>query len=418
MESRTTYSTAFIVRASRSNKEGLPIYCRITVNSQRSEFSIKTSAPENIWDNGKAKGNSEAAKRINSYLKQIEAKVFEHYREMLAKNELVTADGLKNAYLGIVENQQSLMSLIKYHNEIMKDQLEWGTMKNYGTTQKYVTMFLEKQFRTSDIFLTQLNYKFIVDFEMFLKAHQPTDHQKPCGQNTAMKHIERFRKMINMAIKYEWLERDPFMKFKASFKKTTRQSLTNEELQKIEDKNFKIPRLQQVKDLFVFSCYTGLAYSDVMELKPSNVNIGMDGKNWITTSRKKTDMPVRIPLLGKALSIIEKYKEHPSVKADGSLLPGISNQKLNSYLKEIADLCEVPKNLTFHLARHTFATTITLTNGVPIETVSKLLGHSSIRTTQIYAKVVEKKVSDDMEILRQKIEGAPSIEVTSRRTGS
>lgn len=418
MESRTTYSTAFIVRASRTNKEGLPIYCRITVNSQRAEFSIKTCVSPNLWDNGKAKGNSEAARTINNYLKQIEAKIFEHYREMLATNELVTVDGLKNAYLGLVANQQSLMALIKYHNETMRDQLEWGTMKNYGTTQKYISLFLEKQLRTSDIYLSQLSYKFLVDFEMFLKAHQPTDHQKPCGQNTAMKHIERFRKMINMAIKYEWLERDPFMKFKATFKKTTRQSLTNEELQRIENKNFTIPRLQQVKDLFVFSCYTGLAYSDVMELKPSNVTIGLDGKNWITTSRKKTDMPVRIPLLTKALDIIKKYENHPAVKADGSLLPGISNQKLNSYLKEIADLCKVDKNLTFHLARHTFATTITLTNGVPIETVSKLLGHSSIRTTQIYAKVVEKKVSEDMEILRQKIEGTSKLNMINTGTGS
>ena len=373
METRATYSTAFIVRPSKGSKQDLFIYCRITVNSQRAEFSIKRTVLESLWDNGKAKGNSESAKTINSYIKQIEAKIFEHYREKLAKNELVTADGLKNAYLGISVNQQSLVSLITYHNDIMKTQLEWGTLKNYGTTQKYITMFLDKHLRTSDVFLSQLNYKFLVDFEMFLKAHQPTDHQKPCGQNTAMKHIERFRKMINMAIKYEWLEKDPFQKFKASFKKTSRESLTMAELTRIEEKVFTIPRLQQVKDLFVFSCYTGLAYADVMKLKPSDMVLGMDGKAWISTSRKKTDMPVRIPLLGKANEIIKTYKNHPAVLAAESLLPNISNQKLNSYLKEIADLCGVQKNLTFHLARHTFATTITLTNGVPIETVSKLL---------------------------------------------
>lgn len=418
MENRTTYSTAFIIRTSRSKKEGLPIYCRITVNSQRTEFSIKRTVLESLWDNGKAKGNSEPAKVINSYLKQIEAKVFEHYREMLATNEMVTAEGLKNAYLGLTTNQQSLMSLVKYHNEIMKDKLEWGTLKNYGTTQKYISMFLEKHLRTSDVYLSQLNYKFLVDFEMFLKAHQPTDHQKPCGQNTAMKHIERFRKMVNMAIKYEWLEKDPFMKFKATFKKTSRESLTEDELKRVESKSFSIARLQQVKDLFIFSCYTGLAYADVMELEPSNVILGMDGKHWITTSRKKTDMPVRLPLLPKALEIIEKYKEHPSVKAEGTLLPGISNQKLNSYLKEIADLCHIQKNLTFHLARHTFATTITLTNGVPIETVSKLLGHSSIRTTQIYAKVVETKVSNDMDELLTKLNSKTDMLKVQIRTGS
>ena len=306
MESRITYSTAFIVRSSRSKKDGLPIYCRITVNQQRAEFSIKTTVAENLWDNGKAKGNSEVARTINNYIKQIEAKIFEHYREKLAKNELVTADGLKNAYLGISANQQSLVSLINYHNDIMKTQLEWGTLKNYGTTQKYITMFMEKHLRTSDVYLSQLNYKFLVDFEMFLKAHQPTDHQKPCGQNTAMKHIERFRKMINMAIKYEWLEKDPFQKFKASFKKTSRESLTMAELTRIEEKVFTIPRLQQVKDLFVFSCYTGLAYADVMKLKPSDVVLGMDGKAWITTSRKKTDMPVRIRVSVKSWGLVKK----------------------------------------------------------------------------------------------------------------
>ena len=160
---------------------------------------------------------------------------------------------------------------------------------------------------------------------------------------------------------------------------------------------------QWAKDLFVFSCYTGLAYCDVMSLTKENISIGIDGEYWIMTSRKKTNQPVRVPLLSKALEIIEKYKHHPKAIATGTAFPNLTNQKLNSYLKEIADFCGITKNLTFHLARHTFATTVTLTNGVPIETVSKMLGHSNIRTTQVYAKVIEKKVSDDMMILRQKL---------------
>lgn len=209
--------------------------------------------------------------------------------------------------------------------------------------------------------------------------------------------------MVNLALKNEWLERDPFAKFKKTFTKTNRECLTEMELKTVELKEFKIERLSFVKDLFVFSCYTGLAYIDVMQLTPGSITFGIDGDMWLFTNRQKTDTNVKIPLLPKALEIIEKYKEHPKAQADETLFPIISNQKLNSYLKEIADLCGITKNLTFHLARHTFATTVTLTNGVPIETVSKLLGHSSIRTTQIYAKVVERKVSEDMKLLKEKM---------------
>lgn len=403
MENKTTFSTTFIVRSARSSKGLLPIYCRITANSARAEFSIKKYVEERLWDNGKVKGNSEEARTINSYIKQIEAKIFEHYREMLAKNKLINPEALKNAYLGLSEKEHSLMTLIEYHNTEFKEIIEWGTMKNYMTTQKYVQMFLKQKLRTSDIYLSELNYKFIFDFEMFIKSHQPLDHHKPCGQNTVMKHIERLRKMINIAIRNEWLQRDPFAKFKPTFTKSERGFLTTEELSTIENKEFSIVRLKQVKDLFVFSCYTGLAYIDVMNLTPNNLSKGMDGNFWLNTSRQKTDNSVRVPLLPQALEIIEKYKGHPKALADGTLFPGISNQKLNTYLKEIADVCGIEKNLTFHLARHTFATTVTLTNGVPMETVSKLLGHSSIRTTQIYAKVVEKKVSEDMELLKSKL---------------
>jgi site-specific recombinase XerD len=406
METRSTFSTTFIIRTSKL-KEGLaPIYCRITVDSKRAEISIKRNVKPSDWSNtGKVKGNSETARQINAYIKQVEAKIFESYRELLAKNQLPTAEAIRNAYLGINNNLKgmTLNNLIEYHNTEQKDTLEWGTLKNYLTTQKYITMFLKEVMKTSDVFLSQLSYKFLTDFEMFLRKHQPTDHHKPCGNNTVMKHIERLRKMINLAVRNEWLEKDPFIKFQKKLTKSNREFLNNEELHAIENKEFKIARLQQVKDLFVFSCYTGLAYIDVMQLTSENVTRGIDGEFWLFTSRQKTDSSVSIPLLPKALEIIEKYKENPAVINKGALLPIISNQRLNSYLKEIADLCGINKNLTFHLARHTFATTVTLTNGVPMETVSKLLGHNSIRTTQIYAKVVETKVSNDMKALKEKL---------------
>ncbi len=218
-----------------------------------------------------------------------------------------------------------------------------------------------------------------------------------------MKHIERFRKMISLAVTLEWVEKDPFTKYKQKFDRVERQCLTIEELKRIEEKDFDIERLQQVKDLFVFSCYTGLSYIDVMNLRPDMVAIGMDGRDWLVTSRQKTSTGVRIPILEKARAIIEKYRTNPKVMAEGGLLPKLSNQRLNGYLKEIADLCGITKPLTFHIARHTFATTITLNNGVPMESVSKMLGHTKLSTTQVYAKVIERKLSEDMFVLNEKL---------------
>jgi len=237
-----------------------------------------------------------------------------------------------------------------------------------------------------------------------MKENNPFDNFKPCGQNTIMKHIERLRKVVNLAIKNEWLDKDPFMKFKPLFQKKEREFITASELSIIESREFEISRLEQVKDMFIFSCYTGLAYIDLMKLTPHDIIKGFDGKLWISTTRKKTNVPVKVPLLNKPLELIEKYKNHPVACHYGTLFPPISNQRMNLYLKELADVCRITKPLTFHIARHTFATTVTLTNGVPIETVSKLLGHTSIRTTQIYAKVIEQKVGTDIDKLREKLE--------------
>jgi len=202
----------------------------------------------------------------------------------------------------------------------------------------------------------------------------------------------------------EWIERDPFVKFKPKLEKREREFLSKSELQRIDELIISIERLSIVRDLFIFSCYTGISYGDIMTLNRNNVIRGEDGDLWLMANRNKTGTPFKVPILPKTKELILKYENHQRTKFTNKLLPCISNQKLNSYLKEIADLCKIKKNLTFHMARHTFATTVTLTNGVPIETVSKLLGHTKLATTQIYAKVVEKKVSEDMAQLRKKLE--------------
>jgi integrase len=208
--------------------------------------------------------------------------------------------------------------------------------------------------------------------------------------------------MINLGQRLGWITQNPFDSYKLSFRKVDRGFLTEKELQTIETKELGIERLQTVRDVFVFGCYTGLSYIDAINLRTDEINVGIDGQYWIFSKRQKTDTKLRIPLLPKALGIFEKYRKHPKSISRDKVFPLISNQKLNSYLKEIADLCGIKKNLTFHLARHTFATTVTLSNGVPIETVSQVLGHKSISTTQIYAKVLEKKISEDMGQLRKK----------------
>lgn len=395
----------FYLKKSKASNGKAPIYARITVDKKRAEISVKQSVDEKLWnaDQGMGKGNRDEIRSLNIFLEQFRSMIVSRYQEMLVQKKIITAEAIKNSFQVTGVEEFTLCKLMEYHNTNLKGSLSWGTMKNYFTTQKYLQNFMKKRYNITDIYLSELTFKFITEFEMFLRNHKPTDHQRPLSNNGVMKHIERLRKMISMAERMEWLEKDPFAKYKLKFEKVGREFLTKEELDRLENHKFQIDRLDWVRDLFVFSCYTGLAYIDVMQLKQSNVSVGIDGEYWLVTSRQKTSNPVRVPLLPKALEIIEKYKNHPRSIAEDTLLPVISNQRLNAYLKEIADLCSISKDLTFHLARHTFATTVTLTNGVPIESVSKMLGHSSITTTQVYAKVIEQKLSEDMKALKRKL---------------
>lgn len=403
MKTSSTFSILFWANFSRVKNDKAPLYARITVNGKRAAISLKRKVLVSNWDihRNRAKGTNEKSRILNSYLDEVYNHLFRCYQDLKTENKLVTAQAIKARYIGVDEQNHSIMDIINYHNEDMVGKLKWGTQKNYFTTQKYISKFLLQVYKSTDMYLNELNYDFIIKFEKYLRAYIPEDHQIKMGNNTVMKHIERFRKLVNLSNKLGWIERDPFSSFKSQFMKKERDFLSLEELQEIENKKFTIGRLQLVKDLFVFSCYTSLSYIDVIQLAEDNICIGIDGELWIYYNREKTTKPIRIPLLPKALEIIEKYKFNHKSIVQGRIFPKISNQKLNSYLKEIADVCGIKKNLTFHVARHTFATTVTLSNGIPIETVSKLLGHSKISTTQIYARVLERKVSDDMQKLRR-----------------
>jgi integrase/recombinase XerD len=410
MKAKNTFGISFFIKKYKLKGALAPVYARITVDGKSLDLSLKRKVPLRNWDEAKGsiRGNKEEIRALSTYLEQVRNRLYDCQQALEKERKLLTAETLKQRYLGEDESGKSLQELLDYHAQEMKGDLAPGTQKNYYTTCKYVRQFLKGKYKTTDMYLEELNYKFIKDFEKFLKSRKPQDHQRPCGQNGAMKHIERLRKMINLALKEEWISRDPFLKFKARFEKKERGHLSLEELQRIEKKYFPIQRLALVRDLFVFSCYTGASYVEVSDLTPDQVVKGMDGALWLMGQRRKSGEFFKVPLLSQALSIIERYKEDPRAQAQERLLPVLSNQKLNSYLKEIADLCGIHKNLSFHLARHTFATTVTLSNGVPIESVSKMLGHGSIRTTQIYAKVVEKKLSEDMLKLKERLGKAAS----------
>jgi integrase/recombinase XerD len=402
MKTTHTFGIQFILRPGKKDKSKGIIYARITVETRRAEISLKKTMAVDDWNNnrGIVKGSSLEAKKFNSYLEQIRAQLTEAYRELQVNKQQITPENIKALYLGDSFDDHSLIELTDYHNETQKSILAPGTMKNYYTTQRYIRRFLKKNFKASDIYLVQINFKFISDFEFFLRNHKPLDHQKPLGNNGIMKHLERFRKIINLGQKLGWINQNPFESYRFRFIKSERGFLTEKELSAIENKVFNIERLKTVRDIFVFGCYTGLSYIDAINLGPDEISQGIDSQYWILSDRQKTNTKVKIPLLPKALKILNEYKKHPKSVNRNKIFPLISNQKLNGYLKEIADICGIKKNLTFHLARHTFATTITLTNGVPIETVSKMLGHTSLQTTQIYARIVDRKISEDMNRLK------------------
>lgn len=402
MSPSSTFSILIWINSSRAKNNSAELYARITVNSKRANISLKKKIDINTWDKAKSrvKGNSQEARIINQYIEQTKSSIFQTYQELKSERKLITAQLIKARFLGTDNEKQTIQGVIKYHNEHLAHKLHKDTLRSYKTSQRYILEFIKSKYKTSDVYLENLNYQFIIGFENFLRNYVCKKSLRKIGNNTTIKHIKRLRKMINMAIALEWLNKDPFIKFKAKLEKREREFLTQIELEFIEDYESKISRLDLVKDLFLFSCYTGIAYVDIMELTNKNILKGIDGNLWIETTRVKTKTTVRLPLLEVPETILSKYKTDIRAIAIDKLFPKISNQKLNSYLKEIADLCGIKKNLTFHMARHTFATTVTLTNGVPIESVSKMLGHTKLTTTQIYAKVVESKVSDDMNHLR------------------
>ena len=394
-----TFSLLFYIRTTKTKSNGTaPIYVRITINGKRAEFSAKRTIEPTKWNNakGRAKGSNEQIKALNKYLDTIQAKVYDKQQELMQKNKSITAVSLKNAYLDITYDKKTLLGVFNTHNQKINQLIGNGftkaTVDKYELSYKHLKEFIKLNYKADDLHLNEVLFGFITDFEHYLLS------VKNIGRNTANKYLSHLIKMINIALDNEWIDKNPFRKFRMKNKEVVKEFLTETELGILFQKEITFKRLEQVRDIFAFCCLTGLAFVDVEKLTPDDLHIGIDGKLWIHIRRQKTNTASHIPLLPHALTIVEKYKNHPLVITKGSVLPVLTNQKMNAYLKEIADVCGITKNLTMHTARHTFATYM-LTKGVPIETVAKLLGHKDLKTTQIYAKIIDSKVADDMKIL-------------------
>jgi len=403
---KSTFSILFYLKRNGQKTNGnVPIMGRITVNGMAVQFAAKVEIRPEYWNvkAGKAIGRFIEAQEVNNVLDNIKVSMTKIYRDLQERESNVTAERIKNIFFGIEVKNQMLLELFNQHNDdihklvgVSKSTLCY---KRYEITRKRIESFLKQEYQVTDISLKEINHRFITNFDTYLRGIWR------CNVNTAGKFIQRFKSIILMARNNGWIQHDPFSNYKIKLQKVDRGYLTQAELDVIMQKEFSIKRLEQVRDIFIFACFTGLAYIDVYNLKKTNIRISFDGNLWIMTKRQKTEVNSNIPLLDVPRQILDKYE---GVLPNGKILPVPSNQKINAYLKEIAELCGINKNLTFHLARHTFATTVTLAKGVPIETVSKMLGHTNIKTTQIYARITDSKISHDMAVLAKKLESKKS----------
>lgn len=398
---KNTFKVMFVIRRNQVNRDGkCSIVIRITVNGEYERLNSTLSIEPELWDSKAAKaiGRTQKILDFNKRIEEIRYVLQDHYYELQKTHGYVTAEMVKNAYMGVTAKAESLMPI--YDEFLAETKKMIGINRSDKTYQKYerckrrVVEFMKVKYNRTDIPLRELKPKFLTDFAVFLA------NTYKCKQNTVYKFLQLLRMVIIKAQRDGISFPDPYLSYKMTQEKVDRGYLSEEEVLSIATKEISIPRLDQVRDVFIFACYTGLAYADIAQLRADNIKKMFDGKLWIVTHRQKTKTNVNVPLLPTAEKILRKYE---GKFLDGILLPVLSNQKTNAYLKEIADICGIEKNLTFHLARHTFATTMTLGKGVPIESVSKMLGHTNIQTTQIYARITNEKISHDMENLAKNL---------------
>lgn len=392
----------FYIRRDKTNKKGeAPVFMRLTINGERADASIKRFIEPHAWNSAKGKANekSRGGKDLNLYLDAISANILRIQRDLELDKKEVSAQIILNRYLGKEQSDRhTLMEVFRAHNEKCRAlsgiSLAPGTVIRYETSLRLTEAFLRTTYKKEDCYLDEITHQFVEDYDFYLRT------VRRCCHNTTTKYLLNFKKIVRIALAKGWMKKDPFAQVHFHFEPVEREFLEKQELKVLLNKEITITRLAQVRDIFCFCCLTGLAFMDVQQLKPEHLVADIHGKIWIRKARQKTKNMCNIPLLDEAQKIIDRYKDHPYCQTHGVLLPVCSNQKMNSYLKELADICGIHKNLSTHCARHTFAT-LTLASGATIDNVAKMLGHANVNMTRRYAKVLDSSIMRDMEVVAE-----------------
>lgn len=397
---RTTFSLLFYIRRDKLNKRGeAPVFMRLTINGERADASIKRFIEPHAWNSAKGKANEKCrgGKDLNLYLDAISANILQIQRDFELDKKEVSAQIILNRYLGKDQSDRhTLMEVFHAHNQkcraLIGINFAPDTILRYETCLRLIEEFMRNTYKKEDCYLEEVTKQFVEEFEFYLKT------VRKCCHNTTTKYLANFKKIVRIALANGWMKRDPFAQIRFHLDEVEREFLEKQELKTLLSKNISVPRLAQIRDIFCFCCFTGLAFSDVKQLKSEHLVTDINGMVWIRKTRQKTKNMCNIPLLDEAQKILDRYRDHPYCQTQGVLLPVCSNQKMNMYLKELADICGIRKNLSTHCARHTFAT-LTLASGATIDNVAKMLGHANVNMTRHYAKVLDSSIMRDMQMV-------------------
>ena len=387
---------AFYLKKSETNADGCcPVMVRLTVgNHSEAAFSAKMSVPVSSWASGRATGKSAATREINRKLDELRASALAIYKEQSAIREVVTAEEVRDLLLGKASLLNYFQTFIEHFEKRVGVNREKDTLRSYRYARNCVSAFLQTQYKLSDIPFTALDRSFIDRYDLYLRT------ERRIAPGTIVLLTTRQNTIVGEAVAEGIITADPFAEYEPKCSERVQKYLTADELHRLMTTPLHHPTLYQTRDLFLFSCYTGIPYGDMCRLSEDDLEIAEDGEVWIKTTRKKTKIDYELPLLDISHHILDKYR---GIAPEGKLLPMYGNSTLNRALKRIASICGIEKRLVFHCGRHTYATEITLSQGVPLETVSKMLGHTRIDTTQIYAKVTDDKIGADTQNLDKKL---------------
>ncbi len=394
---KSTFSILFYIKRKKLLKNGdAPVYMRVTVDGRFLEASLKRGVNPKVWNEKKQRstGRDRLSLELNDYLDDTLARLLKIHQRFTDEKKVINPKTILDEWNGRAEKPKMLCEVFKEDNLKYRQRLEIGdvvlnTVLRNERAERYLGEFIRKRYNVADIPFSSIDNAFVRDFHLFLRVDKKQE------QNTANKYCKILKRIVTLALDNKWMEINPFQGIRFQAKATNRQFLTEKELSTIMNKTFTLERLNVVRDIFVFCALTGLSFSDVEGLKPEHVSVDDEGNYWIHKARQKTKNVCSIPYLESARAIADKYAGHPLCEKRGVLLPVISNQRMNSYLGEIAGICGINKPLTMHIARHSFAC-LALANGVSMEIIARMLGHSDIRTTKIYAKVIDKSIAEQM----------------------